>query len=1234
MLRSILASLLRSSISGAALLTLMLGLGLTGCSRSGDTSAVRLQFPDWSKLQEIERARLSKVSTLAFDQSKVTMVVINITGIGMTPVFFSWEGKNGTNLPPTDISLSVPRGSARLVQALAIYEGDGAMQFYYADSVADTNNDATSIALTLTNAASTSNAVEGRVAGRYLTGVNQGYTGAFQYRFSPPGGKPSMVVHEGELFSGWISDLFALSEPLITYTKPDGSPLFVKADGSALTLTNSSLEVFAVAAPARVLRLHVPAGYGNEAHQSGQYDMRPTSAQRILVGFFGPGVQADQRVCLSSPSTLASATSIDGLFKNLNADGSASSAPANPIKWVGKLTPPSASIGDYAFVAPLTIDSTTFKGGQDQNDNASCDAVSSDAFVKYLKLDGTAVNGHERLVGFRGPFRRPSTAQSSDGGFTQVQYDATTQKLTVSWELLPGVANDLAGMSVFYRTLSSSSEVWNESALRSPGGDGLRCAEFRSGSFSPAFNEVQVSIGTTTAEISGVATSEAAGRTQVVVCPRAADGRYFQSAALGAYFNSSCTNCNAMATKLAIVGPTNSTTASGLFNGTCTTLEIVGQTASGQEAQVPSGTTVNLSASGFEIFTNGMCSSGTGSASLNFNGGSRQTIMVKRTGSGSTAASLSATANLSGATQTATHTLNFADSVAATNIRLIGPSSIRPYECVTFFLETVNVNGSVITPARASGTESVDTPSIAGVDYYYDSTGPCTGGSTSIRSIYFDGTMDYQATRRQVSFIYRGNGTALTLAPTISFGPLPVESRSFTVVQPGTASQLRFNGPSMFSEGDCQPLEISATDSSGYRSPVTAATSLNLSSSLGQFYTDSSCSTATNSVSIAVGTVSAAVYFSSLTQGSATFAATRTAGDALASTTQTVTIGEPYFSQIVKVFPGQTFTNGAGVSGVANALVAGQTYTLTIYAASWANRLASSTAVPVNLSINGGGTVSSATVNFAGGVASFQFTPTDSSNSIFFSGTRADGSGFSDSVMLTVLPSANVVNIYMKAALNLMAGHCQLLALVPEDSNGAAFLPSAKTITVSTLGGDGQLYTSPDCSSGGALIQYVNMSPTDKVAVLFYKKGASGNDQITASSAGLTTTTLALTVGSGTVPTTSSKYLLTGRTASTSLTRCQPYVVSRSDSANLYIKENSDMTMNAWVDSGGGTVGVFFDNPTCSTPYVMYNVGVSLLSSNGYKVLYFNWGTSGATNLLRIGDAFPSYSEWLSLSTY
>src|SRR6185437_5614270 len=89
----------------------------------------------------------------------ISHVAINITGSGMKPIFYGWDG-HGNNGAGPNLTFQVPGGSQRLFQVLAVYN-NGAQLFYYGGTRQDINAD-TSVTVNVAQIANLS--LQGNVA--------------------------------------------------------------------------------------------------------------------------------------------------------------------------------------------------------------------------------------------------------------------------------------------------------------------------------------------------------------------------------------------------------------------------------------------------------------------------------------------------------------------------------------------------------------------------------------------------------------------------------------------------------------------------------------------------------------------------------------------------------------------------------------------------------------------------------------------------------------------------------------------------------------------------------------------------------------------------------------------------------------------------------------------------------------------------------------------------------------
>jgi hypothetical protein len=919
-----------TAICFSSLISLALLSGCTGNSGK-NSSTVKLQFPDWNQLHRASLAKQNKVSSLAIiGDAQISLVAINITGPGIDrPIFFSWQNKDGRMTAPQDIALVVPRGAGRLVQALAIYEG-GATQFYYADKSVDTNSDNVNVGLTLTNVVA--NAIDGNIIGRFISADGEGYTGPFQYRFGPSG-KPKMIVHTGEMFAGWTDGLKAYDSDFMSYTKLDGSPLFGELSNG---LSTRSAGLFNN--PAAAALIHVPAGFVNKSNGGG-YSMEASGEQRVVAGFFGPGATT-KRLCYESPTAIAGASDVYGYFKDLNADGLPSSAPRNPIKWLGGLDPVEASLPLAQSAYVMIAGDAAIKGGNSSSSLTSCatgDGTNNVPYVDYLPIDGTALVKKEKFAGFRGPFLL--TAGSGNGldlSFVPEATDVSTgittaAHLKASWSLLPGMSSALSGVSIFYRTVDSPSD---ESELKLPGSDGLRCNEFRDHSkFSISFTEIELSGAAAGIDIeaavskdfSDITTAAVAAKIQVIVCPRGRDGTLFGTALKNVYnagFGGGAGG-GGSATKLVLQDTVWSSSLSNVLsdaksvnNHVCYPLRIKAFDSADHQVSLPGFRSVTLtsvptSADGGFYNDNSCVNPISGGNIPDFNG---YRIVYFRANNLSTATVTEikiADSTFGDSPLAATSFFIKNPGTTATRLKVLNLDSIYRNECHQFAFQLRDGFGGVAEAKDASNVPvsvyfSLPT-TIADVAFFPDSDWDCIGTTHPPTTQFLTAGMQTLFMRMK----YTGAGNTFSFTPPVatSASTATFETLAAVPVTLGatlSASQVDFVGvPNKFGKNTCVPVIIGyfdsnhhpAVNSSGAQIPLTF-NSVGAGGG-GAFYTSSGCDSATL---LADFGMPAGQY--QTTAGSLYYKAPSTAGTVTLTVTSPVIPGEAEktFSRTIEIY--------------------------------------------------------------------------------------------------------------------------------------------------------------------------------------------------------------------------------------------------------------------------------------------------------------------------------------------
>ncbi|MES2854683.1 MAG: hypothetical protein V4692_02415, partial [Bdellovibrionota bacterium] len=480
---------------------------LASCAKKSEKASLEMNF-DWHQIRSKDLAYRGKVSSLSAPPlATLNMVVVNATG---APKPFSWDRHNqpdpDTAVAPTSIELDgVKQGKGIIVQVVALFESSAGMEFYYGSKTIDIGSASPpAVDITITNLV-TGAITEGDFVGQFVPATGAPPTGRVSYMFNPPDGGPQVLVHQTEMFRGWIR-LTALSTKLLTFSS--SNPVITSLLSDATILNDS---MFNNGYAAQAVRVRVPAHSADESHDN-SFDMSDRGESVLNIGFFGPGATSlPRKVCYSGVIA-----PIPNLFMDSTHTG------GQEIQWYGKNVPPGAP-AKYAFVEGVSA--TPFKGGLTTAENGSCAVPSvgvNDEFVHYIKFDPLAMVHSDSVVPFRGPF----IPVSFSNGYAQyVTLTANGPNYDIAWKVLPGMTNtDFGGAVVFHRQVLGDSSDDNE--LRK--NDGFACEEMAAGKFSPAFASVSVNpldqlLTINTPDVS---------KLQAIVCVKDDTGRFYNGAVM------------------------------------------------------------------------------------------------------------------------------------------------------------------------------------------------------------------------------------------------------------------------------------------------------------------------------------------------------------------------------------------------------------------------------------------------------------------------------------------------------------------------------------------------------------------------------------------------------------------------------------------------------------------------------------------------------------------------------
>ena len=796
---------------------------LTSCAQKSNDASVRLSFPDWNAVQAKDAARMGKVSTLSVDYATIGHVFINISGPGMTTIVRAYERPDNSPdwKPPGDLSIVVPKGPARLIQVLGVFDSSagGGMVFYYGDVTQTVANDNQVVPLTIQNISSSSATAitEGQIEGRFMSfdAAFPNPTGKFQYVFDPGAGKPKMIVQDGEVFAGWVH-MFALSAPQLSY-QMNGQPIFQGATSRSAALHDS-------ANPQRSMRITVPAGVKTNSYMDSKGVQVTTNEVRnkrdFTIGYFGPGAGTSRGVCYQNTSEV---------LNNLYTD---SSAAKQPIVWKGSNGVSNAST--QAFV-----DTTAGGVGAGSAMLTDCyTGAGANEWDKYLVVVHQGLSGDGTLP-FRGPFAKTGFT-NGNVDYMKFSRDAATSTVTVSWNFLPGAAGAIPGVGVFYRIRTDNST--SDDDIRSK--QGYRCNELTT--LNAPFTEKRLLGSQTSATITGISDSQYSNL-QVVVCPLID--------AAGAYYGSGIAKTNGASgggvpTKLAVYDSnftqvTLSTPAS-IPSLLCSPIYIKSQDAFGNQANLLNAKTINVAVQnggGAILYNSSTCATGaTSSLSVPTFMGATTVYVMPSAGPVSIAItdSDSSASGLIGASYTAG-----ASSVGnATTLTTLVQANAKQYDCIPVVFQFSN--GGV--PAVQSAVVTYSLSSSVGVTFYGPSDAACISTTTTT----FSTTNTYQT--QAVLFARITSSGNVSVIPVYSSGGggsgvTNVLSGSITAsaAPVPTASVLRNVNPGPFSVSTGYKLTFALVDGNGADAPLISSylysgssAMISLSTSTGQISIDGS----------------------------------------------------------------------------------------------------------------------------------------------------------------------------------------------------------------------------------------------------------------------------------------------------------------------------------------------------------------------------------------------------------
>lgn len=1205
-----------------SLILLAAAIGFAGCTRkTGSATSINLKIAGGGG---------ADAKTVSAMSDSIDAIIINVTGSGISaPIFYQWTshsgGSNVAATPPDSISLSVPNGDGRLVQALMLIKSGtgGGGGFYYADATISLSGGDTSVPLTVLPIGSASTG-DDNIAGRYLTSATGGPSGKISVYYPVPN-KPRMLVDNNqEMFNGWFR-VFAIEGAQLDYVVSDGTELF------GMPVGEDSTAVFGPVT-AQNLRVSVPAYYNSQDGGTTHVDLQ--SPRKAVYGFFGSGVSG-QQVCFNNSS---------GPISYAYQDASSSLT----LNWNPHATVPGAF---DAYIAGGGSGLTPSLG-------SLCQPTGSPTpipFVDYLALNDAQVTSGDSALGFKGPFQIQPNLGGGGGGGSTLSTSYTSGTLTVNWTYLPGVQTSgtvqgIDGVDIFGRA---------ETAAPSYGGnqdyngnnDSVLCAQLTTlankFTYLGTVSAVDSSQAFTASSLpTGLSTAYSSGSTTTIACP-------FASAAGKIYFNSAAVADGGSmgggggppATSFTIVTPQfpgqTPSNPVQIANTVCTHFQVQGLNGA-LPAMFPSSTNFYFTpdTGTLHVFKDTTCTNSI-SAPISYGGTGVFDFYMLDVDTSPTAHVLSVAATGGLSLTRTVHTISQAANTSPPNKALLinAPASIIAYSCYPVSFESWNFDNAVpanTVPQSISGFYPM-LPIQTGLQFYTDGQCSVTGGSM----IYFY-TSQSQA---PMSFRYSlPTPTTLNLQPTSGVSGVALQGgAAVTVTEPSAVTQLSLNvNSSMPAAGNCMPVQLNFADSNGNPAPASVNATITLSSPGGTFYqyNSSTCTTPISGVTILASqpSPSQTFYFQPTTAGPVTL--TATSDTPVLTGTYNLSVGPAVANQIVALFPGQS------LSGTAPYMVPpnpsgqgyGSTFPVDLYALKYDGTVDTTynfTLQGLNSGIGFQTLPSCGTVTFASGHASFMVTTMVSGASYAYLGgyaPAADGSTMSfNSASLPLVPMATQFSIYANNFTALTPNTCQIFMVVPEDANGLAATPTAPVTVNLSAGANGGIYSDYSCTSS---VTAYGFGPTDNFHVFYLKGNSSSAGVVSTAAVGYTSATTSFSVAPTGAPATASNWQIIGRQfpSHTLAGQCNPYVVYLSDtSGNSVIPGGVVNNLRVQMTVSSGTTGYFNLGLPCNSGSFIDGANQTMYANPGFRAFFGAAPPNpSSTEGITVNDATSTYAPSIS----
>lgn len=792
-------------------------------------------------------------------------IIINVTAPDIaTPVYYHWSGHGGGNqngCPPVPdpVNVSVPNGSARLVQAIVVFSGQsGGGELLYGDNSTNLATLAGGDADVAISVGFLGNVGNDQISGRYLNadGVS-GPSGTINVYFTPPNAPKMLVDNSQAMVNGWFNTFAIAGAYHLDYVINDVSGTSTDLFAGAVGTDSSSLlgpgPTYLQAAS-----VYTPDSW---SAQNGGGSLSELAPGTSVYGYFGPGA-ASKEICYNSGMT-----PLVGIYTT--------SAGSTLVDWNGT----SSSATDAHPISGGVGVATT--------SGSPCTAAGN-LYVDFLSLNENQVlNGHGAL-GFQGPFLA-LPGGSGGGGPNLLNVSYSPPSLTVGWTFLPQVQSTATtkgvdGVDIFARA-NPANGISNGPQDFQDNNNGVLCSNLLNLGFSflqsePASLDNSAATTAYNVTISSVPTVIANGFSSgsgvvTIACPysNGPSGKiYFDTAAVG-YSGGGPGGGPMYMLNFQAGGSANTGTQFASSNstqqvGSCK-LYNVSISMNGSPANATSNVNVGLTSqtTGVAFYSNAACTGGTISGVTIASGSSSSSFYVLAPASAANGnLNLNATGSNMNFQNNNWYPLYFVPSAptaaSQVNINLQYMSSVPTLvtgQCypVQVSLQDATMNPTYVTTAGTNFSLTVGPTPAAGTFY--------TDSACSTSSITMPFSFPVNEAVDQIYFLPTAASTGVgttsvyAVAPPVSSqfsspqgmtidAPSPVVYMLNYFGSPFTSNGAYYDGTNWWAPPGCSQVNLSAYSSHygmlmGSNMPAPSAQTVNLTSGAA-FYTNSTCTSA------------------------------------------------------------------------------------------------------------------------------------------------------------------------------------------------------------------------------------------------------------------------------------------------------------------------------------------------------------------------------------------------------